>query len=77
MKVPWWRARPGRLTISGRRLDASDAPLGAHVPSGYGTRGFQTSGLIFSAEGCWSVTGTVRRSGVVVASLSFALLVVR
>lgn len=77
MKVPWWRGRPGRLTISGRRLDALDAPLAAHIPSGYGTRGFQSSALTFSAEGCWSITGTVRRSGQVVASLSFVLLVVR
>lgn len=77
MKVPWWRGRPGRLTISGRRLDASDAPLAANVPSGYGTRGFQSTGLIFSVEGCWSITGTVRRRGLVVASLSFVLLVER
>ncbi len=77
MKLPWWRGRSGRLTISGRRLDTSDAPLAAHVPSGYGTRGFQSSGVVFAAEGCWSITGVVRRGGLVVASLSFVLLVVR
>ena len=77
MKLPWWRGRSGRLTISGRRLDASDAPLAAHVPSGYGTGGFQSSAVVFAGEGCWSITGAVRRRGRVVASLSFVLLVLR
>jgi hypothetical protein len=77
MKLPWWRGRSGRLTISGRRLDASDVPLAADVPSGYGIRGFQSSGVVFSSEGCWSIAGEVRRRGRVVASLSVVLLVLR
>ncbi len=77
MKVPWWRGRTGRLTISGRRLDASAAPLAAHVPSGYGARGFQSSGVVFASEGCWKITGKVIRRGRAVASLSVVLLVTR
>lgn len=77
MKLPWWRGRTGRLTISGRRLDASAAPLAAHVPSGYGARGFQSSGVVFASDGCWKVTGRVIRRGRAVASLSVVLLVTR
>ncbi len=59
MKFGWWRAMPGRLTITGRRLDAAAPPLRADVPSNYGTTGFQPSGVSFPTEGCWEVTGHV------------------
>jgi hypothetical protein len=58
-KLGWWRIAPGQLAITGRRLDASAPPLRASVPDGYGTRGFQASGVNFSTEGCWEVTGTI------------------
>jgi hypothetical protein len=58
MKFPWWRAR-GKLKITGRRLDAPAARLRAHIPSGYGRVGFQSTALIFPTEGCWEVTGHV------------------
>jgi hypothetical protein len=58
-KVGWWRGVPGRLHIAGRRLDGAAPPLGAHVPSGYGARGFQPSGLVFPTVGCWEVVGRV------------------
>jgi hypothetical protein len=59
MKFPWWRAVGGKLTITGRRLDASAPPLRAHIPEGYGDTAFQSTALIFPTEGCWEVTGRV------------------
>jgi hypothetical protein len=61
MKFPWDRGIRGRLRISGRRLDADAPPLRSDVPD-YGPTGFQPTALIFPTEGCWEVTGTVRRS---------------
>jgi hypothetical protein len=49
----------GKLAITGQRLDASAPPLTASIPSGYGMRGFQPSGISFPTEGCWRVTGIV------------------
>jgi hypothetical protein len=54
-KIAWYRDAPGRLRISGTRLDGEAPPLQAHVPSGYGTTHFQSSRLTFSAPGCWRV----------------------
>ncbi len=59
MKFGWWRAAPGQLTISGRRLDGVAPPVRADIPSGYGSTGFQASGVSFPTEGCWEVTGRV------------------
>ena len=59
MKFPWWRGVRGKLKITGRRLDAEDAPLRAHIPSGYGPIGFQSTELLFASKGCWEVTGRV------------------
>jgi hypothetical protein len=58
-KVGWWRAVPGRLTIQGERLDAAAPPLRAEVPAGYGSTGFQATGLIFPTQGCWRVVGNL------------------
>lgn len=70
VKWGWWRLIPGRLSISGRRLDTSAPPLEADIPSGYGDMGFQSSALNFPTLGCWSVTGRVGNS-----SLTFVTLV--
>jgi hypothetical protein len=59
MKFGWWRAAPGKLQVTGRRLDAPAPPARAHVPDGYGDTGFQASGVDFPTEGCWEVTGTL------------------
>jgi len=61
MKFPWWRENGlrGKLKIHGRRLDAPAPPLRAYIPDGYGNTGFQSTELIFPAEGCWEVTGEV------------------
>ena len=71
-KFPWWRGEGvhGRLTISGRRLDAPAPPLRSAIPSGYGLDGFQASAIVFPTPGCWSVTGTAAH-----ASPSFITLV--
>jgi len=70
MKFMWWRGVEGRLTITGVRLDGPAPPLRSRVPNGYGTIGFQASGIFFPTPGCWEVTGTVGT-----ASLRFVLLV--
>jgi len=68
-KFGWWRKVRGRLEIEGR-VDAPAPPLRAHIPDGYGDRGFQATGLIFPTTGCWEVTGRVGN-----ASLTFVTLV--
>jgi hypothetical protein len=60
-KVGWWRGAAGRLTIQGERLDAPAPPLGASVPAGYGSTGFQATELRFPTRGCWKVVGSVAR----------------
>jgi hypothetical protein len=69
-KLPWWRGLRGRLSISGRRLDAPTPRIRAHIPAGYGPIGFQASAIVFPTAGCWSVTGTAGT-----ASLNFVTLV--
>ena len=61
MKYPWFRAAglAGKLTVTGRRLDAAAPPLKADIPSGYLDTGFQATGLIFPTEGCCEITGKV------------------
>jgi hypothetical protein len=71
-KLGWWRIVSGTLIISGRRLDATVPPLRASVPDGYGAHGFQASGVYFSTEGCWEVTGAVGS-----AKLTFVTFVLR
>ena len=72
MKWPWWRVADGTLTVDGRHLDGSAGPLRAHIPSGYGADGFQSSGLLFAGPGCWEVTARVGDK-----SLSFVTLVTK
>jgi hypothetical protein len=61
LKVPWFRGGglTGKLTITGRRLDAAAPPLTADIPNGYADTGFQATGLIFPTEGCWEIKGKV------------------
>ena len=59
MKFGWTRGVPGRLNVSGRRLDAVAPPLMFETKNGYGDVGFQPSYLIFSAPGCWEVSAQV------------------
>jgi hypothetical protein len=71
-KVGWYRGVNGKLTIAGRRLDATARRLRADVPHGYGLRGFQSTAIIFPTEGCWKVTGRIGR-----ASLTFVVKVTK
>jgi hypothetical protein len=71
-KLGWWRGVPGKLVISGRRLDIAALPLRADVPAGYGPLGFQPSGLTFPTVGCWQVVGKVGD-----ASLAFVVRVTK
>ena len=70
IKYPWWRGVSGRLAITGRRLDATAPALSAHVPDGYGRKGFQSTAIVFPTPGCWEVTGAVGD-----VSLTFVALV--
>ena len=59
MKFGWTRGVPGRLKISGHRLDGDAPPLRVEINDGYGDLGFQPSALIFSTPGCWQVNAQV------------------
>ena len=59
VKFPWTRGVEGRLTITGRRLDAPAPPARARIPKGYGRTGFQSTAVLFPTTGCWEVTGRV------------------
>ncbi len=63
MKFWFYRTVPGEAVFSGRRLDAPAPPMPELVlrgeEDGYGERGFQPAGLIFSSEGCWEVTARI------------------
>ena len=73
MKFGWYRLTSGYLTITGRRLDAPAPPAsGLTFPGGYGTTGFNASGVIFPTEGCWQVTGRVGR-----VALTFVTFVIK
>jgi hypothetical protein len=71
-KFGWWRVTPGKLAITGRRLDAQAPPPRASVPDGYGDSGFQATGVLFPTEGCWEITGSLPN-----AKLTFVTLVRR
>jgi hypothetical protein len=72
MKFPWWRSITGHLRITGRRLDGRAPPLRADVPYGYGTTGFQASGVVFPTPGCWQVIGKAGTT-----TLTFVTFVIR
>lgn len=72
-KMGWYRGVRGKLTVTGRRLDASALPAQGHYDiEGYGDIGFQAGGIHFPSEGCWEITGRVGE-----ASLTFVTLVIR
>lgn len=71
MKFPWWKRRPGRLTIRAAS-PGGGAPITGEPAEGYDESSvdFQPSRLIFSESGCWLITGSVGAS-----ELSFHLFV--
>ncbi|HEX6510634.1 MAG TPA: hypothetical protein VF221_23645 [Chloroflexota bacterium] len=70
VKFPWWRIRSGTLSIRGHPVGASGPRLSARIPAGYGSSGFQSTGINFPSYGCWRVIGSVRGK-----SISFVLQV--
>lgn len=71
MKFPWWRGADidGALSIRGHELERG-LPVRASIPDGYGTTGFQATGILFPVEGCYTVTGSAAD-----AELTFVTLV--
>ena len=60
IKMPWWRAIPGKFSIEGHRLDAPAPPLRAEYDvSGYGEFGFLACVYLFPSEGYWEITGHI------------------
>lgn len=59
LKLGWWRGIPGRLVITGRRLDRPGSRAHAEVPpnASYGDTGFIPSSIIFPSIGCWRIVG--------------------
>jgi hypothetical protein len=60
VKFFWWRAVPGKFSITGRRLDAPAPPL-CTSPSddSAGPFGFTPGYLYFPSEGYWEITGRI------------------
>jgi hypothetical protein len=60
VKIPWWRAIPGKFSVEGRRLDASAPPMRAEYDvKGYGESGFLACVYFFPTEGYWQITGHI------------------
>jgi hypothetical protein len=59
-KVAWWRYVPGTVEITARRIDNGSAVITTQTTAGYGTGGFNPSGIDFTSEGCWRVTGSLQ-----------------
>jgi len=54
LKMPWFRARQGPVTIDSRPLSGPSARFSAGVNAGdYGPYGFVPAGLVFGRPGCW------------------------
>ena len=71
-KFGWWHDDPGKLVITGRRLDGPAPPARGSVPDGYDRIGFQASGVYFPVDGCWEITGQVGPS-----TLTFVTFVIK
>jgi len=57
-KIAWWRYQRGDLSITARRLDGT-AEVRTTNTAGYGDIGFNPSGVEFTSEGCWRITGSL------------------
>ena len=55
LKIPWFRAAPGVVTVTAVPLHGGPARFSADVgsPASYGTTGFAPSILRFGRAGCW------------------------
>jgi hypothetical protein len=61
IKVPWFRAHNGLVTITASPLTAPSARFSASVgtPQEYGPTGFAASGLAFGRPGCWRLRASL------------------
>ncbi len=59
MKFGWSRGVPGKVRVTGHRLDGDAGPLRLVANNGYGDLGFQASYLICPTPGCWEVHAQV------------------
>src|SRR6266702_7329259 len=63
-KVGWCRQVRGKLSITGRRLDASAPRLRSQISSDDGQPGFVPTYVIFPTVGCWEITGRAGKASV-------------
>jgi hypothetical protein len=61
IKAGWWKGYPGKLTVTGRRLDAPAPPLRCSINTDYKDSDFGplASYYWFPTEGYWEITGTL------------------
>ena len=59
IKVGWDRKIPGRLDITGRRLDAVAPPARAYLVDQPNTPTGQGTYVVFPTPGCWEIVGRV------------------
>jgi hypothetical protein len=59
LKKGWTRAVPGKLAVTGRRLDGEAPPLRADIKCCFRETGFQSSYLMFPTPGCWEVVAQI------------------
>jgi hypothetical protein len=71
VKIGWWRLADSRLQLRAERLDGPGTAI-PDVPDGYGSRGFQASGAVLSALGCWRFTGWTETTEISFVSLIWA-----
>jgi hypothetical protein len=61
IKMGWFRARPGRVTLTAKPLDGLPARFTGQVgtPAEYGPTGFAASGFAFGRPGCWKLRASL------------------
>lgn len=59
-KVAWFKYLAGAVDITARRVDGSAPDIKTKTTDGYRPTGFNPSGIEFSSEGCWQVTGSLQ-----------------
>ena len=61
MKFGWTQGIPGKLNVTGRRIDADAPPLRfeTNQTNDAHSTGFLASYLVFSTPGCWEVNAQV------------------
>lgn len=71
-KVAWWRYLSGTVDITATRVNGTGPVVRTTTTEGYGGSGFNPSGIEFTSEGCWRVSGVLQGQ-----ELTFVMLVRR